>query len=73
MEAIKFQISLPEKSALALKDLAIKEHRQVKDQAAWIIENDLERRGMLPIAPQPEQVDRAVEAEKSALSFQQEG
>lgn len=44
---IRIPIRLNDESLIALRTLARQEYRDVRQQAAWIIERELERRGLL--------------------------
>lgn len=46
---IKLYVTLKHNAIIALRDWAETEHRNSKQQAAWIIEQELQRRGLLQI------------------------
>lgn len=46
---IRIPIQLRDESLIALRTLAKQEYRDVRQQSAWIIEQELERRGLLVI------------------------
>lgn len=48
----RIPIRLNDDSLIALRSLAKQEYRDVRQQAAWIIEQELERRGLLVIETQ---------------------
>ena len=45
----RIPIQLRDESLIALRALAKQEYRDVRQQSAWIIEQELERRGLLVI------------------------
>ncbi|GAB4540884.1 MAG: hypothetical protein Fur002_08370 [Anaerolineales bacterium] len=47
----RIPIRLRNESVNALRTLARQEYRDIRQQAAWIIEHELERRGLLTIEP----------------------
>jgi hypothetical protein len=49
----RIPICLRDESLTALRSLAKQEYRYVPQQAAWIIEHELERRGFLVLEPFP--------------------
>ena len=50
---IRVPIQLQDESLIALRTLAKQEYRDVRQQAAWIIENELTKRGLLQTAEDP--------------------
>jgi hypothetical protein len=48
---VKILVPLSREAALALQALAIQERREPKQQAGWLIERELERRGLIKIDP----------------------
>ncbi len=47
-------VKLSDRAESALRDLALKERRDVRHEAEWILEQELQRRGLI-IEAKPEQ------------------
>lgn len=60
--AVKFFITLSREAALVLNEMASKEHREPRQQASWLIEAELQRRGLLPQPNQPNKTPQPAEA-----------
>lgn len=70
---IRIPIRLTDESLTALRTLAKQEYRDVRQQAAWIIEHELERQGLLIIETQTNSVSASVDALVRAHEIKQEG
>lgn len=47
----RIPVSFNEASLSALQVLALQEHRNIRQQVAWMIEQELEKQGLLEITP----------------------
>jgi len=52
---VRVYVSLEHNAAMALARCADKEHRTLRDQAAFMLEKELERLGLLTPEPEPNQ------------------
>jgi len=59
----RIPIRLSEECLSALRVLALQEYRDIRQQAAWMIEQDLERRGLLVVETQSDPAPIALSAD----------